>query len=69
MSTNVQGEIMHTSTSAFYEPAVLMPSSATIQGPSVNQRLHENPTAVNSEIDAASAAAPSTSSTRLYKNH
>ena len=65
MSTNVQGEIMHTSTSAFYEPSVLMPSSATIQGPSVNQRLHENPTAVNSEIDAVSAAAPSTSSTRL----
>ena len=69
ISTNVQGEIMHTSTSAFYEPPVLMPSSVTIQGPSVNQRLHENPTAVNSEIDAVSAAAPSTSSTRLYKNH
>ena len=29
MSTNVQGEIMLTSTSAFYEPPVLMPSSAT----------------------------------------
>ena len=61
MSTNVQGKIMHPSTSAFYEPPVLMPSSATTQGPSVNQRLHENPSAVNSKINAVSAAAPSTS--------
>ena len=59
MSTNVQSELMHTSTSAFHEPPVLMPSSASIQGPSVNQRLHENHTAVNFEIDAVSAAAPS----------